>query len=423
MAYQPRVTDSVLNARLTSTGAVLIEGPKACGKTETARQKAASEVLLDLDEAARAAGEVDPSLILEGPTPRLIDEWHLVPKVWNQVRRTVDARKEPGQFILTGSAVPADDETRHVGAGRITRILMRPMSLFESGHSTGEISLSALLNGYPARASETSLSIPRLVDRVCVGGWPGFQQLSTNDALVAVSAYLDEIRRVDVSRVDGVTRDPARVQKLMRALARNIATQAATSKIIADSVGDDHDEGVEGPLARNTVYDHMGALERLMIVEDQPPWAPHLRSRARLRTRSTRHFVDPSLAVAALGASPPKLLKDLNLFGFLFESLVIRDLRIYGQPNDAEVFHYRDSTELEVDAIVEARDGRWSAFEVKLGGEENIEEAAANLLTFAERIDTSKSGDPACLGVIIGTGYGYVRKDGVAVIPVGALAP
>lgn len=413
--------DDVLQARLASIGGVLIEGPKACGKTETARQMAASEVLLDLDEAARAAAEVDPALVLEGARPRLIDEWQLVPKLWNCVRRTIDERRLPGQFILTGSAAPADDETRHVGAGRIARVRMRPMSLFESGHSSGDISLRALLNSADVRAADTGITVPDLVDRVCVGGWPAFQQLSVEDALIAVSSYLDEVRRIDVNRVDGVKRDPVRVQRLLRALARNVATEAAVSKIAAGTGEENADP--ESLLSRGTVYDHISALKRLMVVEDQPPWAPHLRSRSRLRTTPTRHFVDPSLAVAALGASPPKLLNDLNLFGFLFESLVIRDLRIYGQANDAEVLHYRDNTGLEVDAIVEARDGRWAAFEVKLGGEEKIEEAAANLQTFAERIDTARSGAPARLGVIVATGYGYVREDGVAVIPLGTLAP
>jgi predicted AAA+ superfamily ATPase len=413
--------DDVLRARLASIGGVLIEGPKACGKTETARRTAASEVLLDLDQAARATAEVDPVLVLGGATPRLIDEWQLVPKLWNQVRRAIDDRKLPGQFILTGSAVPADDETRHVGAGRIARVRMRPMSLFESGHSSGDISLGALLTSAAVRAADTGITVADLVDRICIGGWPAFQHLSVEDALIAVSSYLDEIRRVDVNRVDGVKRDPLRVQKLLRALARNTATGAAVTKIAADTGEETAD--TESPLSRGTVYDHISALERLMIVEDQPSWAPHLRSRSRLRTTPVRHFVDPSLAVAALGGSPRKLLNDLNLVGFLFESLVIRELRIYGQANDAEVLHYRDNTGLEVDAIVEARDGRWAAFEVKLGGEEKIDEAAAQLRVFVERIDTAKSGAPARLGVIVATGYGYVREDGIAVIPLGTLGP
>ncbi len=421
MTYLPRVVDAVLQARLAAVGAVVIEGPKACGKTETARQKAASEVRLDVDEAARTAAELDPALVLAGTAPRLIDEWQTVPKIWNYVRHAVDERGLPGQFILTGSAVPPDEQTRHSGAGRFSRLRMRPMSLFESGHSSGAISLRALLDGKPTKAADTGQGVPGLVDRVCVGGWPAFQHLSVDAALEAVSDYLDEIRRVDVSSVDGVKRDPVRMRKVLRALARNVATEAAITKIAADTGADEPDD--EGPLARGTIYDHINALERLLIVEDQPSWATHLRSRSTLRTTPTRHFVDPSLAVAALAASPQKLLNDLNLFGFLFESLVVRDLRIYGQASGAEVLHYRDNTGLEVDAILDARDGRWAAFEVKLGGEDKIEEASASLLTFANRIDNKKSGAPARLGVIVGTGYGYVRKDGIAVIPISALAP
>jgi uncharacterized protein len=421
VAYLPRVIDAELHARLASIGGVVLEGPKACGKTESGRQIAASELLLDLDEAAQATARVDPALVLEGATPRLIDEWQIVPKLGNQVRRTIDERKLPGQFILTASAVPADDTTRHVGAGRITRIRLRPMSLFESGHSSGDISLKGLLDGEAVRAADTRITLAQVIDRICIGGWPAFQQLSVEDGLVAVSSYLDEIRRVDINRVDGVKRDPERVRKLLRAIARNIATSAAITKLAADT--GEHDADHEGPLARGTVYDHLDALERLMIVEDQPAWAPHLRSRSKLRTTPTRHFVDPSLAVAALGASPRTLLADLNLLGFLFESLVVRDLRIYGQASDAKVLHYRDNTELEVDAIVAARDGRWAAFEVKLGGDDAIEDAATNLLTFAERIDTRRSGAPARLGVIVASGYGYMRADGVAVIPIGTLAP
>lgn len=421
MAYLPRVIDAQLAARLTSIGGVALEGAKACGKTESARQVAASELLLDLDEAAQATAQIDPGLVLEGPTPRLIDEWQIVPKLWNQVRRTIDDRGLPGQFILTGSAVPADDHTRHVGAGRITRIRLRPMSLFESGHSSGGSSVRELLDGNPVRAADTGITVVQVVDRICIGGWPAFQQLSVEDGLVAVSSYLDEIRRVDISRVEGVKRDPERVGKLLRAIARNVATSAAITKIAADTGDDEADTG--GALARGTVYDHLDALKRLMVVEDQPAWAPHLRSRSKLRTTPTRHFVDPALAVAALGGSPRKLLADLSLLGFLFESLVVRDLRIYAQASDAEVLHYRDNTGLEVDAIVETRDGRWAAFEIKLGGEENIEQAATNLLSFAQRVDTAKTGAPARLGVIVASGYGYTRDDGVAVIPITTLAP
>ena len=419
VSYTPRVVDEELAALVKATGGVVLEGPKACGKTMTARQIAASEVLLDVDQAARAAASLDASLVLEGATPRLIDEWQLEPGIWNHIRRVIDDRGQPGQFILTGSAVPADDITRHTGAGRITRLRMRPMSLYESGHSTGAISLESLLAGEPARAADSTSDIRTLADRVCVGGWPAFQKLDVDDALRAVQSYLEEIRRTDINRVEGGRKhDPDRVGALLRSLARNVATAAKTTTIADDTAGADRS------LARDTVYEYLHALERLMIVEDQPAWRPHLRSRAESRVAPKRHFVDPSLAVAALGASPQALLNDLNYFGLLFESLVIRDLRIYAQAAAASVVHYRDSNDLEVDAIVnDEKTNRWGAFEVKLGGEAPIDQAAASLLKFAEQIDTKQSGKPAVLGVIVGTGYGFVRKDGVAVIPITALRP
>jgi predicted AAA+ superfamily ATPase len=416
MSYKRRVVDAELSDRLGALGAVLIEGPKACGKTRTARQVAASEVLLDLDANARQAVAVDPSLVLEGRPPRLIDEWQVVPEIWNEIRRAVDERAQPGQFILTGSAVPSDDETRHTGAGRITRLQMRPMSLFESGHSQGSISLAGLLDGRPARAGDPGLSVAELTRRAAVGGWPAFQELDVDDALRAVRGYLDEIRRVDVSRVDGSRRDPEKVARLMRSLARNVSTHAAVSTLAADTAGE------EGALKRETVSHYLGVLTRLKIVEEQPAWAPHMRSKYVLRRGPKRHFVDPSLAVAALRASPDGLLRDLELFGLVFESLVVRDLRVYAQAAEAEVLQYRDSDGLEVDAIVQAVDGRWAAFEIKLG-HGHVDEAAANLVKFARRVDTSKRGEPAALAVLTGTGYGYVRDDGVMVIPIGALGP
>jgi uncharacterized protein len=416
MAYQPRITDGELQSRLQAAGAVVIEGPKACGKTATARQLAASEVLFDLDAAAREAARVDPTLVLEGGTPRLLDEWHLEPAVWNAVRRAVDESGVVGRFILTGSAVPADDETRHTGAGRIVRMRMRPMSLYELGFSTGAISLEAMLDGGTPRSNDPGLTVGTLADRIAVGGWPGFRNHAVPDALVAVRGYLDEIRRTDISRVDGKRRDPVRVERLLRSLARNVATYAATSTLAADAGGDD------GPMKDETAADYLDALDRLMVVEDQPAWAPHLRSKSRIRSASKRHFVDPSLAVAALRATPDRLLANLNFFGFLFESLVIRDLRIYAQQIEGSVLQYHDNTGLEVDAIVETADGRWGAFEIKLGGK-LIDEGASNLTTFVNRIDTRKSGAPAIAAVITGTGYGYVREDGIAVVPIGALAP
>lgn len=415
-SYRPRIADNELKDRLSAVGAVVIEGPKAAGKTASARQVAASEVLLDVDDNARQAVSISPAIVLEGETPRLIDEWQVEPAIWNHIRRAVDDRGRPGQFILTGSAVPPDDVTRHTGAGRISRLRLRPMTLFETGHSDGAVSIDELLRGASPRSRETRLSIENLVERVAVGGWPGNLGLTVPQALRAVRDYLDEIRRVDVSRVEGTRRDPNRVGRLLRSLARNVATYAAATTLAADA------GGADGALDDDTVRQYLGALERLMIVEDQPAWAPHLRSKSILRAASKRHFVDPSLAVAALRATPERLLRDLKLFGLLFESLVIRDLRVYAQAADAQVLQYRDNTGLEVDAIVEAADGRWAAFEIKLGPAQ-VDEGAASLLKFAARIDTERSGDPVALAVIVGSGYGYVRPDGVGVIPIAALGP
>jgi predicted AAA+ superfamily ATPase len=416
MAYQPRVVDAELAARLTATGAVVIEGPKACGKTATARQVAASEVLLDVDANARRAIDIDPALVLAGPVPRLIDEWQIEPAIWNHIRRAVDERGVPGQFILTGSSVPADDVTRHTGAGRVTRLRMRPMTLAETGHSIASISLKALLHNAAPNSPDAGLTVTALAERIVAGGWPGLVGRSVSQAGQAVRDYLGEIRRVDVGRVDQSSRDPEKVGRLLRSLARNVAT-SATATTLATDVG-----GSDDAIKDDTVRDYLVALERLMIVENQPAWAPHLRSKSLLRQAPKRHFVDPSLAVAALGATPARLLEDLQWFGCLFESLVVRDLRVYAQAADAAVYHYRDNTGLEVDAIVQAADGRWAAFEVKLG-QGQIDAAAATLRKFAERIDTAKSGPPQTLGVIVATGYGYRREDGIAVIPIGALAP
>lgn len=416
LIYRPRVVDAEVDARLASVGAVVIEGPKACGKTATARRAAASEVLLDIDDNARRAVGLDPNLVLDGPTPRLIDEWQIEPAIWNHIRRAVDDRGAPGQFLLTGSAVPADDVVRHTGAGRLSRLRMRPMTLFEAGHGTGEVSLAALLSGQPVRSPDPGLSVPDLAELVAVGGWPGHLGLTVGQRLRAVRDYLEEIRRVDIGRLDGTRRDPSRVGRLLRSLARNVATYAAATTLAADAGGSD------GTLDDDTVSGYLRALDRLMIVEDQPAWAPHLRSKSILRRSSKRHFVDPSLAVAALRADPARLLGDLRFLGFLFESMVARDLRVHAQAADASVLQYRDNTGLEVDAIVQAADGRWMAFEVKLGGGE-IDEGAATLRKFVERIDVGVCGAPAAVAVIVGGGYGYMRPDGVAVIPVGSLGP
>lgn len=416
MDYQARVVDRELDEMLDATGCVVLEGTKAVGKTATARRRAASEVLLDIDGNARQLATVDAGLLLAGPAPRLIDEWQIEPSLWNQVRREVDARGVPGQFILTGSAVPADDASRHTGAGRMSRLRIRPMTLFETGHSTGEVSLSELLNGAPPRAGNPGLTVADVVDRICVGGWPAVAQLNPAAAQRAMRAYLDEVARTDIQRVDGVRRDPIRVHRVLRSLARNIATEVSISRISADA-------GEPGkPLERETAAEYLRSLERLMVIEDVPAWTPALRSRARLRQSDTRHFVDPCLAVAALNGTPSGLLADLNTTGFLFESLVVRDVRVYLQQLGGRVLHYRDSNELEVDLIVETYDGRWGAIEVKLGAA-SVDAAAASLLKFTQHVDVSKCGDPAFLAVVTATGYGYRRPDGVAVVPIGTLGP
>jgi len=416
-AYSPRIADRELESRLQRIGAVLIEGPKACGKTETARQFAASEVRLDVDAGARAALAVEPELVLAGEAPRLIDEWQVEPVVWNLVRRAVDDSGELGRFILTGSAVPADEVTRHSGAGRFSRLRMRPMSLVESGLSDGSISLAELIGGGVSSSPDRGIGLADLVDAIARGGWPALQSMPIEGAVASVADYLEEVARTDIGRLDGVRRDPARVRRLLRSLARNVATHVTVTKLAAETAAHGAD-----PLKNQTVSDYLAALERLFVVEGQPPWQPHLRSRSILRKSAKRHFVDPSLAVAALGAGPAALLEDLNLLGFLFESLVVRDLRVYSQPLGGELRQYRDNKGLEVDAIVQTKDA-WAAFEVKLGGEGPVDEAASSLLKFAGEIDAQQSGEPALLAVIVATGYGYAREDGVQVIPITSLGP
>ncbi len=416
MTYLSRIVDTELAELLNATGAVLVEGAKASGKTATAMQAAQSQVLLDVDVNARRMVGADPVAVLDGATPRLIDEWQLEPAIWNHVRREVDRRSVPGQFILTGSAVPADDVTRHTGAGRFTRLRMRPLSLYEIGRSTGEISLRRLLEGEGQRAQRSELSIRTIAELLCAGGWPGNIGKALPQTMRATRGYLDEIRRVDISRVSGKTRDPNKVGRLLRSLARNVATPVAMSKLTAEVDGDKH------ALNADTVAAYLDALDRLMVVENQPAWSPHLRSRTTLRAAPVRHFVDPSLAVAALRATPERLTADLEFLGLLFESMVIRDLRVYAQAADAQVFHYREKEGLEVDAIVEAADGRWAAFEIKLG-ERWIEDGAKSLRKLAARIARSDHEEPSGLAVIVPGGYGYVGAGDVGVIPIGVLGP
>ncbi len=410
--YVRRIVDTELDELLDGPVAVLIEGAKGVGKTRTALHHGRSEVLLDVDQQARTAAEIDPSLIVGGEVPRVIDEWQEVPAIWNHVRRAVD--NQQGPFILTGSAVPADDLSRHTGAGRFVRLQMRPMTLLELGRSSGAVTLAGLLAGESPSTEAPELSVPDLVDLICIGGWPAFVGSSVAQAQRLLGGYLESVARTDIRRVDGVSRDPQKVWAVLRSLARNVGTEASLATIARDARGSD------GSVDDDTAHSYLAALERLMVIEDQPAWAPALRSRARLRKSPKRHFCDPSLAAAALQATPQRLLADLNYFGFLFESLVVRDLRVYAQARGASVFHYRDNIG-EVDVVIDGGT-RWGALEVKLGIS-YADEAAANLKRFVDRVDTERRGPPSFLGVVVPTRYAFQRDDGIQVVPVQALAP
>lgn len=418
-SYKARIVDGILDARLKSVGCVVIEGPKAVGKTATALRRAASEVRLDVDVNAREVAATDPSLVLEGDAPRLIDEWQVVPEIWNHVRRAVDASSEPGRFILTGSTAAAEDAARHSGAGRMSRLKLRPMSLLEAGRSSGTVSLRALFDGAPARAPRPGGTIPELVSWLCVGGWPANVEWSAADAQAAHRAYLAELARVDIRLVDGVRRDPGRVQRVLQSLARNTATEAEITTIAKDTgLAPD---GVA--IGRLTVTDYLDAMARLMITEDLAPWVPSLRSRARVRSSPVRHLADPCLAVAAVHASPNALMSDWSYTGLLFESMALRDVRVYLDATGGTTYHYRDNTGLEVDIIVELDDGRWGAIEVKLG-ENRIEEGAQSLNQFVQTVDLERVGQPSFRAVLTGANvFATRRPDGVDVLPIAALGP
>lgn len=416
--YRERIVEADAARILRTARAMLIEGPKGCGKTWLAKHFARSEVLLDQDQAAFTLAQADPSRVLEGPTPRLIDEWQLVPAVWGAVRGACDARARAGQFILTGSGRPADDITRHSGALRIQRFALRTMSIAERDLSTEAVSLAGLLDGGPCEGAPSGRGLPEAMDALCRGGWPGLDpQLPVGDASRALRSYLQDIARTDIRQVDGVARDPLRVSNLLRSLARNIGTAASLNKLAAEA-------GAAVPLGRHSVRAYLDALERLHVLEPLPAWPSHLRSLSRLLTTPKHHFTDPSLAVAALRATPERLLADPEALGLLFESLVIRDLRIYAQAADAEVYSFTDAAGTEADAIVDAGDGRWIAIEVTLGGVEAVEQAARSLLAVRRKVDDSKMGKAARLLVITAAdGYAYERPDGVVVAPFFTLGP
>lgn len=416
MAYYPRVADGVLAKNIESAGAVLVEGAKACGKTETAIRFSKSMARFDTDVDVAIKMDIDPFLVLQGATPRLLDEWQLFPKIWDFARREVDDRKQKGQFVLTGSATPDEKSRRHSGAGRFSVLKMRPMSWLERGWSSGEVSLLSLFETASPRSGDVEFSIPELCDRIALGGWPGLIGENADAAFEFTTSYVNLIAEVDVERVSGRHRDAAKVLRFIRSLARNIATEASLHAIAADAAGSDD------TLDDDTARTYLQALERLMVSENLPAWNPHIRSSVALRKSPKRHLCDPSLVLGALGITARKLTSDLPFLGMLFESVVIRDLRVYAWAAGGSVSHYRDASGHEVDAIIEYPDGRWGAFEVKMGVGA-VEEAAGNLLALAAKIDTPKTQPPSVLCVITGNGFAHRRKDGVCVVPLATLGP
>lgn len=420
--YLRRLCDEELAFQLECAGAVVVVGPKWCGKTSTAEHIARSVVKLQdplRKKEYHQMVQTMPSLLLEGDSPRLIDEWQDEPELWNLVRATVDDRGGAGHFILTGSAVPRDvmeDEVRHTGTGRMAWVKMRPMSLVESGDSTGEVSLKALFDGESGVTGKSKLSVPDYARLICRGGWPESVLARSERAAIQRSVnYVEAVINEDIHRVDGVDKNPELVRILLRSLARNITTLTPTQTILADV------QSHMPTTCIKTVDSYLNALRRIYVIEDEPAWMPSLRSKTAIRTSHKRQFVDPSLATAVLGIKPDRFLKDFNSFGYFFESLCVRDMRVYSQAIDGMVSHYRDASNFEIDMIVSLRDGRWGAIEVKLGAGQ-IDEAADNLLALREKIG-EKEGAPSFLMVLTGTEFAYRREDGVFVCPIGCLRP
>ena len=409
--YKQRIADRLLVRKVLGKGAVLIEGPKWCGKTTTAKQLAKS--VLDLGDASVLKQssqmiEISPRSLLEGKTPRLIDEWQALPSIWDSIRSEVDKRSEPSQFILTGSSVlPDADATIHSGTGRFAHIMMRPMSLFESGESSGTISLNDLFDGKTPEVQQCDLSIDDIAYLTCRGGWPWATLISKEVALDQAFDYVDSVIKRDIQRVDKVKRSPERTRLLLRSYAT----------IRKDMLAND-----ANTLDEDTVADYIKALKKLFVIEDLAAWNPNLRSKAAIRTSDTRHFVDPSIGIAALGIAPKDLINDLDTFGLFFEDMAVRDLRVYAEALDGGLYHYRDSNGLECDTVLHRRNGSYALLEVKLGGEESINAGAASMIELAGKIDTDKMPAPSFMAVIIGVGrYAYRRQDGVYVIPIGCL--
>ena len=425
--YLSRIADKILDMRLEAFGAVQIAGPKWCGKTTTAERRAASVIKMqdpDRREGYLATARTKPSLLLKGDTPRLIDEWQVAPVIWDAVRHAVDERREKGQFILTGSTVIDDDEIMHTGTGRITKMAMYPMSLFESLESNGSISLRRLFDepDYNIDGEMSQLSIEQLIFAACRGGWPAsLDEMSTKAKLLIIKDYIYEICNSDISRVDKKRRNPTLARLILRSYARNICTPAKKTSMLADIVDDM--KGISMP----TYDNYVGALEKLFIIDDIDAWTPAIRSKTVIRTGKKRCFVDPSIAVASLGASPESLELDLNTFGSIFECLCFRDLKVYSQALGGRLSYYHDRSGLDVDAVLHLEDGRYALIECKLGSRE-IEEGAKHLLEIKRLVtERNKAGkktifrEPDLLIVLTGGEMAYTREDGVKVIPIGCM--
>lgn len=423
--YKPRILDKILKEELDAMGAVLLEGPKACGKTTTGEQIAQSVIYMDdpmRREQYLQMAQTDIQSILAGATPRLIDEWQLAVKIWDAVRFEVDHRRKDGQFVLTGSAVPPRDEKnemKHTGTGRFSWLRMRPMTLWESGDSTGGVSLSALFQNQEDNVrGHNNLSLRDVAFLTCRGGWPkAVEKGRASSALRHAVNYYEAIVRSDISRVDGVDRDEQRTRRIMQSYARHQGAQASVQTILNDILQNDTAE-----LSDKTIYSYINAMKSIFVVEDMPAWNPNLRSKSAIRTSDTRYFVDPSVACAALGLGPNDLVNDLNTFGLFFECLCVRDLRVYAQAIDGNVYHFRDKTGLECDAVVHLRNGYYGLIEVKLGGDNLIAEGAKNLLELSRRIDTERMKAPSFMMVLTAVGdMPYRRTDNVLVVPIGCL--
>ena len=419
--YRNRVVDAILQEKLEGKGAVLIEGPKWCGKTTTAEQIAKSVLYMDDPQSKEQnvnMAALNPKRLLSGETPRLIDEWQIAPKLWDAIRFEVDHRDDLGQFVLTGSAVPPDTkEITHSGTGRFSWLMMRPMSLYESGESTGEVSLSRLFEGKGEVDGESKLDLERIAFLICRGGWPRSIDMRDKIALNQAIDYYDAVVHSDINRADGVEKNPERVKRLMRSLARNQGQQIANTAIAADIAVND-----ESTINQETVAGYISALKKIFVVEDMPAWNPNLRSKSAIRTSDTRYFVDASIAAAALGIGPNDLINDLNTMGFLFETMCVRDLRVYAEALGGSVYHFRNKAGIECDAVVHLRNGSYGLIEIKLGGDKLIREGAETLTSLTESIDTSKMKEPAFRMILTAADqYAYRREDGICVVPVGCL--